>query len=356
MKKIGVAIIGCGMIAGSHADALLADGRAEIRAAAYGTNIQKGEAFAKKYNVPKIVGDYHELLDDPEIDMICLCTPSGIHGECAIDFARAGKHILCEKPLDIKGDVMTAMIDEAERANVKLGCVFPNRTIPGLNRAKKILESGELGAMKIVEFQYRGYRSHSYYTSSKWKGTRKYDGGGCLMNQGIHGIDAMLYLTGDVARVCAQVGALGRDIEVEDTASAIMQFANGAQGTLMGTTLSYMPESAPEGDRMRIECEKGSILYSEGKTYLYRSLNDQEFDVEVTSLDDENAQAVDSGATPENINMEGHTTIVSNFITAVIEDKPVLIPARSARRGVDLVLAIYESSEKGCWVDVNYGE
>ncbi len=176
------------------------------------------------------------------------------------------------------------------------------------------------------------------------------------MYQGIHGIDAMLYLTGDVKRVCAQVGALGRDIEVEDTASAIMQFENGAQGTLMGTTLSYMPENAPEGDRMRIECEKGSILYSEGKTYLYRSLNDQEFDVEVTSLDDENAQAVDSGATPENINMEGHTTIVSDFITAVIENKNVLIPARSARRGVDLVLAIYESAEKGAWVDVSYGE
>jgi len=356
MKKVGVAIIGCGMIAESHAEALLADGRAEIRAAAYGTNLAKGQAFADKYNVPKIVGDYHELLNDEEIDMICLCTPSGIHGECAIDFARAGKHILCEKPLDIDRNVMTAMIAEAEKANVNLGCVFPNRTIPGIKRAKAILESGELGAMKIVEFQYRGYRSPGYYKSSKWKGTKKYDGGGCLMNQGIHGIDAMMYLTGDVARVCAQTGALGRDIEVEDTASAIMLFKNGAQGALMGTTLSYMPESAPEGDRIRIECEKGSILYSEGKTTVFHSLNDQEFDVKALSLDDEGIETVDSGSTPEHINMEGHTTIVSNFISSVLGEEELLIPARSARRGVDLVLAIYDSAEKGTWVDVSYGE
>lgn len=356
MQKIGVAIIGCGMIAESHAEAILADGRAKICAAAYGTNRAKGEAFAQKFNVPKIVGDYHELLTDPAIDMICLCTPSGMHGACAIDFAHAGKHILCEKPLDIDRDVMTAMIRETEQAGVKLGCVFPNRTIAGIQRAKEILSSGELGPMRIVEFQYRGYRSPAYYTSSKWKGTRKYDGGGCLMNQGIHGIDAMLYLTGDVARVCAQTGALGRDIEVEDTASALLVFKNGAQGALMGTTLSYIPESAPEGDRIRIECEKGSILYAEGKTTLYRSRNDQEFDVEKRSLDDEEGEVVDSGSAPEHINMAGHTTIVSNFITAVLEDAPVLIPARSARRGVDLVLAIYDSAASGQWVDVSYGE
>ncbi len=356
MKKVGVAIIGCGMIAHSHADAVLADGRGEIRAAAYGTNTEKGRAFAEKYGIAKLVGDYRQLLNDPDIDMICLCTPSGIHSECAVDFARAGKHILCEKPLDISGAAITAMIDEAEKANVNLGCVFPNRTIAGIKRAKAVLESGELGAMKIVEFQYRGYRSHSYYTASKWKGTRKYDGGGCLMNQGIHGIDAMLYLTGDVVRVCAQTGALGRDIEVEDTASAILQFANGAQGALMGTTLSYVPESAPEGDRMRIECERGTIIYSEGKTTLYRSLSDSEFNVEAIPLDDESAQAVDSGSAPENINMEGHTTIVSNFISAVLGKEKVLIPPRSARRSVDLVLAIYESAEKGTWIDVSYGE
>lgn len=352
MKKVQVAIIGCGMIAESHAKAILADGRAEIASAAYGTNEEKGRKFAERFSVSKIVGDYHELLND-DLDMVCICTPSGIHAQCAIDFANAGVHILCEKPLDIRSEAMTRMISAAEKKDVRLGCVFSNRTRVGIKRAKALLESGELGAMKIVECQYRGYRSLAYYKSSKWKGTRALDGGGCLMNQGIHAIDAMMYLTGDVSRVCAQTGALGRDIEVEDTASALLIFKNGAQGVIMGTTLSYIPENAPEGDRIRIECEHGSILYAEGKATYYKNRATDDFDVEPISLD-EVTEVVNSGSVPENIDMAGHCEIVSNFISATLGEEDVLIPARSARRGVDLVLAIYRSAQSGKWEDVSY--
>lgn len=352
MKKIRVAIIGCGMIAESHAKAIAMDGRAEIVAAAYGTNEEKGRAFAEKFHVPKLVGDYHRLLNEP-LDMVCICTPSGLHAACAVDFARAGVGVLCEKPLDIQSAAMTEMIRAAEESGVPLGCVFPNRTRVGAQRAKALLESGELGAMKIVECQYRGYRSPSYFTSSKWKGTRAYDGGGCLMNQGIHAIDLMMYLTGDVARVVAQTGALGREIEVEDTAAALLAFENGAQGVIMGTTLSYIPENGPEGDRIRIECERGSILYADGNTTYYKNKKDNDYDVEQIPLECA-ADVAGSGAAPENIDMAGHCQIVSNFISAVLGEEEVLIPARSARRGVDLVLAIYRSAECGAWVDVTY--
>ncbi|MEG2378406.1 MAG: Gfo/Idh/MocA family oxidoreductase, partial [Clostridia bacterium] len=233
MDKIKVAIIGCGMIAESHAKALLSDPRAQLVAAAYGTNKARGDAFGERFGVPKIVGDYRELLND-KLDMVCICTPSGLHAACAIDFAHAGVNVLCEKPLDIKSGAMTDMITAARGAGVKLGCVFSNRTRPGIKRAKELLQAGELGDMRIVECQYRGYRSPAYYTSSKWKGTRAMDGGGCLINQGIHAIDLMMYLCGDVSSVCAQVGALGRDIEVEDTAAALLAFQNGAQGVIMG--------------------------------------------------------------------------------------------------------------------------
>lgn len=351
-KIVKVAIIGCGMIAESHAKALQLDGRAEIVAAAYGTNLEKGRAFAQRFGIPKIVGDYHELLDDA-IDMVCICTPSGLHATCAIDFANAGVGILCEKPLDIHSEAMTAMICAAEEHSVPLGCVFPNRTREGIKRAKELLESGELGAMKVVECQYRGYRSPSYYSSSKWKGTRALDGGGCLMNQGIHAIDLMMYLTGDVSRTVAQTGALGRNIEVEDTAAALLSFKNGAQGVIMGTTLSYIPEKAPEGDRIRIECEKGSILYADGVTTYYKNRKQNDFDVEEIALD-QAMETEGSGSAPENIDMAGHCEIVSNFVSAVLGEAKVMIPARSARRGVDLVLAIYRSAECGSWVDVTY--
>ena len=350
--KVKVAIIGCGMIAESHAKALELDGRAEIVAAAYGTNLQKGREFAEKFNVAKIVGDYRELLND-DIDMVCICTPSGLHAQAAIDFAKAGVSILCEKPLDIDHKKMTDMINAAEQAKVHLGCVFPNRIRAGARRAKELLESGELGRMKIVECQYRGYRSPAYYNSSKWKGTKALDGGGALMNQGIHAIDLMCYLTGDVKRTVAITGALGRDIEVEDTAAALLEFANGAQGVLMGTTLSHIPEKAPEGDRIRIECERGSILYADNKTVYYKNNAADDFDVEEIQLD-ETALHLGSGSDPANIDMEGHCEIVSNMVSAVLGEAEVLISPRSARRGVDLVLSIYESAEKGTWVDVKY--
>lgn len=353
-KKLGVAIIGCGMIAKSHAEAILNDGRAEIVAAAYGTNLEKGSAFAKQFDIPRIVSDYRELLDDSSIDAVCICTPSSLHSECAVDFAKRGVHILCEKPLDVAKEKMTAMISAAKENGVVLGCVFPNRTIPSLQKAKEILDSGELGPMRIVEFQYRGYRSPSYFTSSKWKGTKKFDGGGALMNQGIHGIDLMLYLTGDVASVCADVDTLGRSIEVEDTASALLRFQNGAKGVLMGTTLSHVPEPSPEGDCIRIECARGTVLYAKGKTTIFRNRSETEFDIETIPLDQPDSDCTNSGSAPENINMEGHQIIVSNFISASLGEEEIMIPAESARRAVDLVLTIYESSKTGSWLPVCY--
>ncbi|MEG2857776.1 MAG: Gfo/Idh/MocA family oxidoreductase, partial [Clostridia bacterium] len=185
------------------------------------------------------------------------------------------------------------------------------------------------------------------------KGTRAMDGGGCLINQGIHAIDLMMYLCGDVSSVCAQVGALGRDIEVEDTAAALLAFQNGAQGVIMGTTLSHIPENAPEGDRIRIECARGSILYAEGKTTYYKNEQSDDFDVTPIALDDV-INVVNSGSTPENIDMVGHSEIVSNFISAILDEAEVMISAESARRGVDLVLAIYRSADAHGWVDVVY--
>ena len=349
MQKIGIAIIGCGMIAESHAEAIKADGRAEIVAAAYGTNKERGEAFAAKYNVPLAVGDYRQLLTDKNIRMVCVCTPSGMHAGQAVDFINAGAAALVEKPLDITSGAIARMIGAAEKNNLPLGCVFGNRTRQGLIRAKKLIDGGGLGAMYAVECQYRGYRSPEYYRASKWKGKLEYDGGGCLMNQGIHAVDAMLWLAGPVDAVCGQTGTYGRDIEVENNASALLKFKNGAQGVLMGATLSYTPEEAPEGDRIRIECENGSIVYANGKTTYFKNNLPGGFDVTPVPLDDNEAEAVSSGSAPEIIDTEAHNIIVSDFISAVIEKREPLIPARSARMSVETILAVYASARSGKW-------
>ncbi len=349
MKKTGIAIIGCGMIAESHALAIAEDSRAQLIAAAYGTNRERGEAFARKFDIPLLVGDYRELLGHKDIQMVCICTPSGIHAQSTVDFLNSGVHALVEKPLDIESKAITRMIDAAKQGGLHLGCVFPNRTRQGLIRAKKLLESGELGKMHIVECQYRGFRDVEYFRSSKWKGKKELDGGGCLMNQGIHAIDAMLWLAGSVDKVCAQTGIFARDIDVENVASALLSFSNGAQGVLLGTTLSYTPEEAPEGDRIRIECEHGSIVYANGKTTYFKNSTPGSFDVTAIPLDDDNTESVSSGASPEAIDMQAHLTIVTNFISAVRENVEPIAPADSARMSVDTILAIYHSAESGQW-------
>ena len=192
-KKLKVALVGCGMIGHSHAEAIIADGRAEITAVVHGRDRQKGLDFAKKYNIPFVTDDYHEVIERKDTDMVIICSPSSYHADCAIDFANAGVDILCEKPLDVKIEKMTAMIEAAEKNNVILGCVFPNRIQSGIIGAKKVLDSGELGKIRIVEFQYRGYRNHGYYANSYWRGSKEINGGGCLINQGSHGVDAILW-------------------------------------------------------------------------------------------------------------------------------------------------------------------
>jgi len=347
--KLQVALIGCGMIGHGHAEGIARDGRAEIAAVVYGKNKQAADEFAKKYNIPYVTNDYREVISRGGIDVAIVCTPSAYHAESAIAFANAGVHVLCEKPLDVTVDKMTAMIGAAEKNKVLLGCVFPNRTRDDLRKAKDIIDSGELGRMLMVEFQYRGYRSHSYYNASAWKGTKAGDGGGCLMNQGSHGIDALIYLAGSVKRVCAVCDTMGRKIDVEDAACALLEFENGAHGTLMGTTLSHFPETNAECERIRIEFERGTVVYADGKTMLYKSLSDEELKVDKICLTDK----IESfGANPEDMDMAAHYAIVSNFIDGVLLGKPLIAPARDARRAVDLILTIYQSSESGTWENV----
>lgn len=362
-------IITTGMIAHFHAKSILKDPRAELVAVCGHKNRESTEEFAKTYNVDKVYMDYKLMAADPDIDAVCVCSPSGMHGEHTIECFKGGKHVLCEKPLEIKSKLAADMIENSVRHNKKLGCVFPNRTGEGLIKAKRIIDSKILGKMLIVECQYRGFRPKEYFTSSKWKGTKALDGGGCLMNQGIHAIDTMCWLAGDVKGVYASVNTLLRDIEVEDEAMALLDFANGARGVLMGTTLSNVPLEAPEGDLLRIEFEKGTILYSEGITTLHIRLEeldpdkdeipedirdvisknkDEEKDgVLKVFLDDMSKEVIASSSDPANLDLGSHAFIVSDFITAIIEDREPYITGESAKKSVDLVLAIYESSKSG---------
>ena len=356
LKKIRFAIIGCGVIAPLHAQAIIKDERASL-VAVCDIIEEKALAFARKFNVKDIYTDYQEMMKREDIDAVSICVPSGLHGQCVMACARAGKHVICEKPLDIHAEVMTQMINVVQENKVRMGCIFQNRTLPMLKKAKEILDSGQLGKMVIVECQYRGYRSPAYYKSAGWRGTWAMDGGGCLMNQGIHGVDMMCWLAGDVDSVYAETGHMLRDIEVEDTAHALLTFTNGARGILMGTTLSHAEEVSSAGDLIRIECEKGALVYSGGKTTLYLQDGDSYSSTKVKKIEisaDDTAGRASTSSDPAKVADEGHFILVNDMISAIIEDRDPYITGDSARKGVDVVLAIYESSRLGERVSVRH--
>jgi predicted dehydrogenase len=337
MEKVRFGIIGCGVIAPHHADAIVNNKRGEL-VAVCDIEEEKARKFQQKYNVPHYYTDYRKMLERKDIDVVCICTPSGLHGDMTIDAANAGKHVFCEKPLDINADKMTRMIKACRRNNVKLGCVFQRRLMKEAIETKKAIERGEFGKIILADAYLKYYRSQEYYNSAGWRGTWELDGGGALMNQGVHGIDLLMWLVGDVASVFARAETLARDIEVEDTAIALLKFKNGAIGVIEGTTSVYPPQET----RLEIHGQKGSVIFGDSGFKQWRTIGS-----DVDTFPDVKSEKIGGSADAAAISSWGHYALIDDMISAVIEDRDPMITGESARKAVDLILAIYESARTG---------
>ncbi|MBT3286062.1 MAG: Gfo/Idh/MocA family oxidoreductase [Victivallales bacterium] len=348
--RFGFGIIGCGVIAPTHVKGIKACDEAEL-VACCDIDEEKGKAFAAAHGDIAFYADYLQMVADPKVDVVCVCTPSGLHAECAIAAAEAGKHVFCEKPLDIDRDRMTAMVAACRKADVKLGCVFQSRTQPDNIKIRKAIASGKLGEMTLGDAFLKDYRSRAYYASAGWRGTWALDGGGALMNQGVHGIDLLLWLMNDdVERVFARAEHKVRDIEVEDTCVACLQFKSGAFGTIIGTT------SCNPGETRRIELhgDVGTIISTGNK--ITRWATAEEADARAKNVEPD-AQDVEEGTTGDNkaVGSQGHEFLVNDLVQAIKEDRDPYIIGESARKAVDLILAIYESARTGKDVPVVSG-
>ncbi len=340
--KLGFGIIGCGVIAPTHRKAIEACPDARL-VAVCDVDEEKGKAFATESGNVRFYKDLEKLVADPEVDVVCVCTPSGLHADCVIAAAQAGKHAFCEKPLDIQRERMTRMIQACRDAGVKLGCVFQSRTSPDAIKARRAIAAGRLGKMVLGDAFLKNYRSQAYYESAGWRGTWALDGGGALMNQGVHGIDLLLWLmNSDVERVFARCDHLVRNIEVEDTAVAALQFKNGAFGTIIGTT------SCNPGEKRRLELhgKYGTICIA--GTKISRWAVTEEEDGRAKEIEPPKTVA-EEGTVGDNraVSAEGHTWLIDDMVRAVKEDRAPYITGESARKAVDLILAIYESARTG---------
>src|SRR5208282_3380573 len=183
--------------------------------------------------------DFDSFLKHRPMDLVIIGSPSGLHAEQGIAAARSGLHVLTEKPIEISTARADALIAAAKEAGVQLGVIFQDRAKPHIRQLKNWLEQNLLGRILFVDARVKWYRPPEYYATSRWRGTLALDGGGALINQGVHTIDLLLWLLGDVARVQARTATLLHKIEAEDTAVATLEFASGALGIFHATTAAY---------------------------------------------------------------------------------------------------------------------
>ena len=342
MDKVRFAIIGCGVISPWHATAIAGVDEAELVACC---DIIENRAakLSKDFGNPKVYTDYHEVLASDQVDAVCVCTPSGLHGVVTVDAAKAGKHVMCEKPVEITLPKIDEMLKACRDANVKLGVIFQRRTSSMWEGIKEAVDAGRLGKMVLGDAYLKYYRSQEYYDSGDWRGTWELDGGGALMNQGVHMIDLLRWIMGPVDTVYAHADHLVRNIDVEDTACALLKFANGAFGVLQGTTSVY-----PGMDhRLEFHGESGTILV-DGETITKWEVAGDE-----NRIADENGNGgVDvkigtAASEPTAIATEGHTTQIRDLCLAIKEDRDPMVSGEEARKSIEVILAIYESARTG---------
>ncbi len=341
MKKIKFGIIGTGMIAGMHAEALSWIPGAEL-VAVYDCDPGKARNFAEKYHC-RSTADLQELLRS-EVEAVTIATPSGLHGEVAIPAARAGKHILCEKPLEVTPEKVDAIVSACAEAGVLLSAVFQSRFSSAVQIIQQALEAGRFGALTLVSASIRWYRAPEYYQNAGWRGTWSLDGGGALMNQGIHTVDLLTCFGGPVRRVTGRcANRLHAGIEVEDTAVGVVEFANGALGTVEASTACA--PGLPR--RVEVSGTRGSAVLEDDRIVRWQFDRESPEDeaIRVRHGAGENLQG--GSQNPLAISSEGHRRQLAELVDAIRLGTPLRIPGAAAKDAVKLICAIYESSRTG---------
>ena len=347
-------IIGGGMIAAFHAQAIQGMKGGQL-GAIYARNPQKAKVLGEQFHC-KSYSNLDAFLADDSIDIVTIATPSGAHLEPTIAAARAKKHIICEKPLEVTPARIQQMIDIAKEEGVTLSGIFNRRFNPAVTALKETVDQGRFGTLSLCDAQIKWYRDQAYYDSATWRGTTALDGGGALMNQSIHTIDLLLYLVGNVKRLSASMALLThKNIEVEDTAVAILEFENGARGTIQGSTSCWSSTGHPA--EVQLCGSEGSVfLQDDGfRVWDFKEKNKHTSAGRQDIYVKENLMQSNKGGLgandPKAINFIGHQRNFEDVVQAIEAGRKPLITGEEAMRSVRLIDAIYRSARnEGEWV------
>ncbi len=337
--ELRFAIIGTGNIGPFHADAISKIDGAKLVAVADIVE-EKAKQLADKYNAHAYT-DYERMLERDDIDVVNICTPSGLHMESALKAAGKEKHLIVEKPLDITLEKCDSIIDACRENNLKLCVIFPKRFQLAVQKTKEAIEQGRFGKLVFVSGVCKEFRSQEYYNSGKWRGTWALDGGGALMNQSIHTIDAFYYLAGDVSSIYAYTGTLARNIEVEDTAVAALKLRNGALGIITGATSIY-PGYDPV---ISIHGEKGSVVINGERIEKWDFEIPKEGDKEIRNIGKDNTSS--SANDPiKQMSSEGHMSQIADMVEAIRTNRQPKVNGEEGRKAVEIIIGIYRSQKE----------
>jgi predicted dehydrogenase len=357
-------IVGCGSVGPTHAGALLRIDDAELIAVA-DILPERANAVAKKVGIGRVYHSDVELIADPDIDVVCFATPSGMHAEHAIRAMRAGKHVIVEKPMEISLDACDRMIAVQRETGLKLSIISQHRFDAASVMVKEAIDSGKLGKLILATASVKWWRKQEYYDSGDWRGTWALDGGGSLINQGVHTVDVLQWLVGGVSSVFGHTltGAHER-IEVEDIAVAALTFNCGAVGTLTASTAAFPGQPVridiygTEGSAVIVGDRLKSMTLKNGQTFAAEQAAHDAVSVAqggTASVKDEATQKASAKDQRPGWG-DAHRAQIMDFMRAIREDGTPLIDGPAARKPVEVVLGIYRSSRTGQLVRIGQDE
>jgi predicted dehydrogenase len=310
------------------------------------TNPEAAQRRGQEFGVEAYI-DLRRVLERLDIDVLCICVPSGEHAEIGVQAAQAGKHVLVEKPLEVSLEAADRLIAACSHHGVKLAVISQHRFDADVQRMRAALEAGRFGRLLLGDAIIKWYRTQQYYDSGKWRGTWQLDGGGALMNQGVHYADLLQWMMGPVERVVARFATAVHTIEVEDVALALLTFRNGALGVLQASTAVY--PGLPE--RLEVTGTDGTAIVEAGEVRVWEFKDEKgeaaPYGAKVRSTA---ARAPAAARDPAALQIAGHVAQIGDMIAAVESGRDPVITGEEARKPLEIILAVYESARSGCEV------
>lgn len=326
MAKVRFGLVGCGNISRFHIAAIQACEQAELTAVcdSFEPNLQKAvEATGVQGYL-----DYRDLVRSDAVDAVDIMTASGLHAQIGIEAAKAGKHVIVEKPIDVTLEASQALVDACRENGVKLSCIFQRRFGGPVQAIKEAVRRGDFGTLNECCCHTKWYRDQAYYDCVDWRGTWALDGGGALMNQSIHYIDLMQYIMGDVDEVMGYTATRAHEnMETEDVAVAALRFKSGALGLIEGTTSAYPGFTT----RLDVHGDKGSVMLENDLIKFWQFQNGLECDESLKVKGEQSA----------------HSFQINDFVDAILTDRDPVVTGEEALKALKIILAIYESTRTG---------